>query len=92
MKEYVIWIEEFFVPTVDTIEKHAMLSINQELDQQLRRWWGLLIEDAGKECRADGDFTPIVEQDGYEQEIYYLNGGEKTSLALAYRLALNSTQ
>ncbi len=31
-----------------------------------------------------------MEQDGYEQDIYYLSGGEKTSVALAYRLALNS--
>lgn len=32
---------------------------------------------------------PYVEQDGYEQDADYLSGGERTSLALAYRLALN---
>jgi exonuclease SbcC len=90
LKEYQIWFEESFMPTVDVIEKHVMFSINQEFDQQFKRWWGLLVEDPSKECRVDEDFTPIVEQDGYEQDIYYLSGGEKTSLALAYRLALNS--
>jgi len=90
LKEYNIWLEEFFVPTLDTIEKHVMLSINQEFNQHFQRWWNLLVEDPGKESRIDEDFTPIVEQDGYEQDIYYLSGGEKTSLALAYRLALNS--
>ncbi|MBS7609652.1 SMC family ATPase, partial [Candidatus Bathyarchaeota archaeon] len=49
-----------------------------------------LIEDPGKDARVDESFTPIVEQDGYEQDIEYLSGGERTSLALAYRLALNS--
>ena len=33
---------------------------------------------------------PLVEQDGYEQDYNYLSGGEKTSLALAYRLSLNT--
>ena len=37
----------------------------------------------------DEEFTPIVMQNGYETEVGSLSGGEKTSLALAYRLALN---
>ncbi len=90
LKEYQIWLEEFFAPTLDTIEKHVMLSINQEFNQHLQKWWSMLIDDASKELRVDEDFTPIVEQDGYELDINYLSGGEKTSLALAYRLALNS--
>jgi exonuclease SbcC len=90
LKEYNIWLEEFFVPTLDTIEKHVMLSIKEEFNQHFQKWWNLLVEDPGKESRIDEDFTPFVEQDGYEQDIYYLSGGEKTSLALAYRLALNS--
>jgi exonuclease SbcC len=90
LKEYQIWIEEFFAPTLDVIEKNVMLSINQEFNQHFQKWWSLLIDDATKESRVDEDFTPIVEQDGYELDINYLSGGEKTSLALAYRLALNS--
>ena len=49
-----------------------------------------LLDEPDKEARIDEDFTPIVEQDGYEQDIGYLSGGERTSLALAYRLALNT--
>ena len=90
LNEYSIWLEEFFVPTLSIIEKHVMLDINQEFNQHFQKWWNLLIEDPEKEARIDENFTPIVEQDGYEQDISYLSGGEKTSLALAYRLALNS--
>ncbi|NYT18662.1 MAG: SMC family ATPase, partial [Methanobacteriales archaeon] len=50
----------------------------------------ILVDDPDKNALINEDFTPIVEQGGYEQEIDYLSGGEKTSVALAYRLALNS--
>jgi exonuclease SbcC len=67
-----------------------MLSINQEFNQHFQRRWGLLVDDTTKEARIDEEFTSVVKQDGYELDINYLSGGEKTSLALAYRLALNS--
>ena len=38
----------------------------------------------------DEDFTPILEQDGYEQDFNNLSGGEQTSISLAYRLSLNT--
>jgi exonuclease SbcC len=90
LNEYYMWIDQFFIPTLDVIEKHVMLSINQEFNQHFQKWWSLLVDDPSKESRIDEDFTPIIEQDGYEQDINYLSGGEKTSLSLAYRLALNS--
>ena len=90
LSEYQIWLEYFFIPTINSIEKHVMLSISQEFDQQFKRWFSLLIEDPGKDARIDEEFTPLIEQDGYEQDLRYLSGGEKTSLALAYRLALNN--
>jgi len=34
------------------------------------------------------DFTPIIEQKDYEISYSYLSGGERTAIALAYRLAL----
>jgi exonuclease SbcC len=90
LKEYNIWLEDFLIPTLDMIEKHVMLSINQEFNQNYQKWWSMLVEDPSKDSRIDEDFTPIIEQDGYEQDFNYLSGGEKTSLALAYRLALNT--
>lgn len=88
--EYKIWLEDYFILALENIERHVMVSIQQEFNQNFLKWFGLLVEDSSKEARIDEDFTPIVEQDGYEQDISYLSGGEKTSIALAYRLALNS--
>src|SRR5208337_3983760 len=87
LKEYQIWLEEFLMPTLEAIEKYVMMNINQEFNQHFQKWWGMLVEDPSKDSRIDEDFTPIVEQDGYEQDYNYLSGGEKTSLALAYRLS-----
>jgi exonuclease SbcC len=89
LNDYYIWLEDFFIKTLDTIEKHVMMNINQDLNQNFQKWFNMLVEDPSKEARIDEDFTPIIEQDGYEQDLYYLSGGEKTSIAFAYRVALN---
>lgn len=90
LKEYQMWLEEYLMPTLEMIEKQVMININQEFNQHFQKWWSMLVEDPSKESRIDEDFTPLVEQDGYEQDYNFLSGGEKTSLALAYRLALNT--
>jgi len=84
------WFEKFFIPTVSQIEKQVLLSILQNFNETYTRWYSILVEDPTKESRIDENFTPIINQDGYDQEIGYLSGGEKTSIALAYRLTLNS--
>ncbi len=88
--EYFEWLTVFFIPTILQIEKQVLLSILQSFNETYHRWYSILVEDPTKESRIDEDFTPIVIQDGYDQEIGYLSGGEKTSIALAYRLTLNS--
>ncbi|MCH8915954.1 MAG: SMC family ATPase [Thaumarchaeota archaeon] len=88
--EYFEWLTIFFIPTISQIEKQVLLSILQSFNETYHRWYSILVEDPTKESRIDEDFTPIVIQDGYDQEIGYLSGGEKTSIALAYRLTLNS--
>ncbi|MEM3694179.1 MAG: hypothetical protein QXI39_09205 [Candidatus Bathyarchaeia archaeon] len=90
LREYTSWLEDYFIPTLGAIERQALVSNNLEFNESFQRWFKMLIEDPGKDARVDESFTPIVEQDGYEQDIEYLSGGERTSLALAYRLALNS--
>jgi DNA repair protein SbcC/Rad50 len=84
-----IWLEEFFVPTLEAIERHVMTSINREFGASFQKWFGALVEDPGKEARVDEDFSPIVDQEGYDQDVEFLSGGERTSVALAYRLSLS---
>ena len=84
------WIKQFLIPTARQIEKQLLLSILRDFDETYRRWYSILVEDPTKESRIDEGFTPTVSQSGYEQNLEYLSGGEKTSIALAYRLTLNS--
>ncbi len=88
--DYHIWLNDYLIPTLSLIEKHVMQKRYEEFNDDFQKWFSILIEDISKTAKIDEEFTPIVEQDGFEQDINYLSGGEKTSVALAYRLALNN--
>ena len=88
--DYHIWLNDYLIPTLSLIEKHVMQKRYEEFNGDFQKWFSILIEDISKTAKIDEEFTPIVEQDGFEQDINYLSGGEKTSVALAYRLALNN--
>ena len=83
------WLEDYFVNLMGTMEKHVMLQVHREFDELFKEWFDMLIEDEAISVRLDDEFTPVVEQNGYETSIESLSGGEKTSVALSYRLALN---
>ena len=83
------WLQEFFIPLMGTLEKHVLFSVYHEFSQLFEEWFQLLIEDESLSVSLDGEFTPTIEQNGYESFIENLSGGEKTAVALAYRLALN---
>jgi exonuclease SbcC len=89
LNEHKVWLDQYVAPTVENIEKHVMTSINQRFNEQFQRWFRILIDDPDMQVRINEEFTPIIEHEGYEQDYPALSGGERTSLALAYRLALN---
>jgi len=90
LKNYHSWLTDYLIPTLSVIEKHVMQNIHLDFDENFKNWFNMLIDDSSKTGKIDEEFTPIIEQDGFQQEINYLSGGEKTSVALAYRLALNN--
>lgn len=83
------WLEGYFAPLMSTMEQHIMAHIHKEFNDLFKNWFSMLIEDENLSVRLDEQFTPIIIQNGYETSIDYLSGGEKTSIALSYRLALN---
>ena len=89
LREREIWLGDYFIATVKAIEKSVLATINQEFDSLFRKWFSMLVNEPDKEVSVDEDFTPVVTQGGYEQDVRYLSGGERTGVALAYRLALN---
>ena len=73
---------------MESMEKHVMLSIQKEFDGHFQKWFLLLMGDQ-LSVKINESFAPNIEQNGYLTEYENLSGGEKTSVALAYRLALN---
>ena len=84
------WLEQHFIPAIQDIERHVLQSINEEFNQLFQRWFNILMETGDISVEADSNFTPIITQSGYSLSVNSLSGGEKTSVALAYRLALNT--
>jgi DNA repair protein SbcC/Rad50 len=83
------WVTEHFQNIVTVIEKHVMNQIHHEFNANFTGWFTALIDDDTLTARLDDEFAPLITQNGYETDLTNLSGGEKTSVALAYRLALN---
>ncbi|MEM4325961.1 MAG: AAA family ATPase [Candidatus Pacearchaeota archaeon] len=82
------WLIKNFSPLISLIEKNVMIKLKKEFSKLFSRWFSMLVPDAFY-SRLDDDFTPIIDYQDYEIDYSYLSGGERTAVALAYRLALN---
>jgi DNA repair protein SbcC/Rad50 len=85
------WLSRQFTPFSATVERHVLMSIHATFDAVFRQWFSRMIEDDNLSTRIDHDFTPVMSQLGYETDLSYLSGGERTAVSLAYRLALVHT-
>ena len=82
------WLSKKFVLAISSIEKNVMVKLKAEFSQLFSKWFYMLVSDSFN-VRLSDNFTPIIEQQDYEIDYAYLSGGERTAVALAYRLALN---
>jgi len=82
------WLLKQFIPLISLIERNVMTKLKIEFTKLFEKWFSMLVAEA-MNVKLTDDFTPIVEQQDYEIDYAYLSGGERTAIALAYRLALN---
>ncbi len=82
------WVSKKFVPLISFIEKNVMVKLQAEFSKLFAEWFSMLVSDTFN-IRLRDDFTPIIEHQDYEIDYAYLSGGERTAVALAYRLSLN---
>ncbi len=82
------WISNEFVLLVSSIEKNIMNKLKSDFSALFSEWFSMLVSDTFN-VSLDDSFTPIVEFQDYVIDYTYLSGGERTAIALAYRLALN---
>lgn len=82
------WISKNFIPLISNVEKNVMVKLKSEFSKLFSEWFSMLVAE-NFNVSLDDNFTPIIEQQDYEINYAYLSGGERTAIALAYRLALN---
>jgi len=88
LNELINWFDVYFIPLMDIIERHVMAALQQVFNEFFQKWFSILMGEQFS-VRVDENFSPMIEQNGYITEYTNLSGGEKTAVALAYRLALN---
>ena len=81
------WLSKKFMPLMSVIEKNVMVKLKTDFSTLFAEWFSMLVPDTFNVQLTD-DFTPLIEYQDYEISYAYLSGGERTAIALAYRLAL----
>ena len=89
MSQIINWLDNLFIPMIKNIETNVLARIHYEFEDVFSWWFNLLINNDFFSAYIDEDFTPVIEQSGFEIEFNNLSGGEQTAVALCYRLALN---
>ncbi len=82
------WLSKKFMLLISVIEKNVMTKLKKEFSLLFSEWFSMLVSESFN-VYLDDNFTPIIEHQDYELDYSYLSGGERTAIALAYRLALN---
>jgi exonuclease SbcC len=82
------WIQEKFISMINITEKNVMARLRNEFSSIFNEWFSILVSNS-LSVRLDEEFTPIITNQDYEIEYDFLSGGERTAVALAYRLSLN---
>jgi DNA repair protein SbcC/Rad50 len=88
IKELEYWLSKKFLDMVLLTEKQVMLALKEEFSKLFSDWFSILVSD-NISVKLDDTFSPVIEQQDYEIDYNFLSGGERTAVALAYRLALN---
>ncbi|MDY6984990.1 MAG: AAA family ATPase [Candidatus Thermoplasmatota archaeon] len=84
------WLTDF-AEKVEMIEKNVVNFLNQEFQTKFQELFSLLIDGGEISVEVDEGFTPVIRENGMDINLSSLSGGERTSVAMAYRLALNRT-
>ncbi|MCH8519408.1 MAG: SMC family ATPase [Nanoarchaeota archaeon] len=82
------FVKEDLIEICRIVEETLFIEIHTELSRKIVHYFKQLIDEQEIEVYIREDFSIIIEQNGYEVEVEQLSGGEKSALALSYRLSL----
>ncbi|MCI4364438.1 MAG: AAA family ATPase [Thermoplasmata archaeon] len=84
------WIRTDFRSGLLELERRRLSRAQSEFNRLLARYFARLLDDPSLLARCDASFAPEVEIEGAPTPAEALSGGERTALALAFRLAMGS--
>ncbi|HLC53588.1 MAG TPA: AAA family ATPase [Candidatus Nanoarchaeia archaeon] len=84
------WLGHQFSDLINFTEVQVLLKLRREFSRVFNAWFHMVAGESF-EVQLDENFTPVILQGDVEMEYAFLSGGERTAVALAYRLALNQT-
>ena len=82
------WLSNNFLNLINFTEKNMLVALRKEFTKIFNKWFSVLTTDAF-EVYLDETFSPVIVHSEFELDYEFLSGGERTAVALAYRLALN---
>jgi len=85
------WLSNQFINLISFVERNVMMKLRLEFSKLFGNWFRMLVADESLQVHLDENFTPLIMQGDTEMDYSFLSGGERTAVALAYRLALNQT-
>ena len=88
--EVIEWLSQHFLALMTFTESSVLMKLRSEFSKLFGKWFHMLAGDQF-EVHIDETFTPVILQADQEMDYNFLSGGERTAVALAYRLALNQT-
>lgn len=84
------WLANQFLNLINYTERSVMIKLRLEFSRVFSKWFHTIAGDSFT-VQLDENFTPVIMQGDIEMDYTFLSGGERTAVALAYRLALNQT-
>ena len=82
------WLEHQFRTAMGELERGRLQQGRHQFERRFAQYFAALVEDPSLSARVDETFAPWVDIAGQSTPAEALSGGERTALALAYRLAL----
>ncbi|MCI4352958.1 MAG: SMC family ATPase [Thermoplasmata archaeon] len=82
------WVDGEFRNAMIELEQRRLLQGRRQFERRFAQYFAALVEDPSLSARVDETFAPWADLAGQPTPAEGLSGGERTALALAYRLAL----
>ncbi len=85
------YVAKVFVPTLEQVERDKLLRASRELSAKTKEYFALLMQDDDRAIRLEDDYSPVLQRriNGVWLDIPSPSGGERSAMALSFRLALS---